>query len=1683
MNRFFKSFMSILLVAIMISSTLPMQTIADFDYASAFGTVAKAVENAFKPKFTLSKMEIESINYGDQHIENPSLSTQNLRLGIGDSEVLFVNIEDENGNPVENFDGLTWWASPASAVKLEVDADTRYCTVTILDTEESEVVVYASAYGQTLSMTIEIIGNGLKFASDEYYILVGSTELVLSFDMISLFSARATWKVSDKNYKISASDYSFVSSNDSLLSVTGKSHTAGSVGANGEKTFTLYPSVKANKEGTVTLTVNAGNDSDTCTIHIVPLKEYKIEAYSEELESPLADAEISTDVFVSGSLQTQSVTGKTGADGIVVLKLPDVSRCPAFDINGFADFHPEKSIKSTELDATKINRFPLKCDVYIPGTSTSSSKVDALSTNIGDNLVNLLSFDLKIELSDKLDLNFEVDTKNKKIKGTIEGSLSEQECKFDKDDTDITSKTRKESYQQYKNLFKGLKSNQQCYDDWRSLRKKSTKFKADIGISAELSLCGYIEMDYSSGKLQLSEGGIVLSGEASVDKNIYTSIPAVYIAFEIRGGVETGLKLFRVAAGGVGVSFHVEFTVGGGAGLGLGCSKVHLEIGVEGEFKFKIELSTEKKLSLKEMLTVTAKLSGYLEYKVDVWIIEWGKHHTLDIATAELFPKPSIEFAWQTKDLNNLSFELLSRDYLFENVIGTQSVTAEKHISNVYPNGNPQIEMLDNGNKVAVWLVDTGNKSSVNRTTLVYSLFNGSVWSEPQAVCESGRLDGTPVLCSDGNKAYVMWLRGEEVFADDISFDEYLTKTELVFSTFNGSVWSQPTRIGNDNGKYQLYYSMAVNNGNVTVSWTENSDNNAFLSSGTTTVYRQDLVSNAWGTPVKVVSTTKPVNSIASGFIGDKPQVAYSVDEDGQYITSGDNSVYVGNNRITPDDSVDYLGVKYFDGQFYFVGNDLLVLYDGSLIKTETPVGNNFQIESNADKYVLVNQIYDGFKNELYVSYSDNGVSFTDPIQLTSYDNQITDYDYVLNNDGSITVSSDLRYILNDNELGHTDFIIETFADKYEIELTDAAYNMSLTYEQQDIMFEATVRNQGTKPLNGFRLNLADSKGRTVYYKDYNYTLDAGETAVETITYVLPDSFMGESLTLSVVSGQDTDQSNNSHTFTFKYADISVSNCEITSDGYIVAVVQNTGYDLAEDVAVQLCKFNEQYDEFGTVAVGDIAVGESETIRYKLPVGIISFDSYLSNNSFKVEATTTTGEYNYSNNEAIAIVSPVRVSDIQLVNSSVVLAVGDAVTLAVKFTPANATDKTVYWFTSDEKVVEADENGVITAVGLGTATITAISSDGRIEDVCQVTVSQTVPVTGIEIVPSSTSILVNATKQLTANVLPSNATNKAVSWSTSNASVATVSNTGSVTAKAKGTVTITAKTADGGYQARCTVTVVSSSVAVTGITLDPSAMTLYVGDVGKLTETVSPSNATNTNVVWSSSNTSVAKVDQNGNVTAIKSGTAIIKVTTADGGFLAQSTVTVKEKTVVVQGVEISKSTMQMYVGDTDKLTVNVLPSDATNKKVMWKSSDISVATVDANGNVVAVGEGNATISVETSDGGFIAQCAITVSAPVGHGKIVSVELYSAPNVTSYKYKQSGLNLNGLTLLVTYSDGATEFITDTSKMEISNFNNSSTGKRNVDVTYEGYTVSFQVEVKYTWWQWIIVIILFGWIWY
>ena len=308
-----------------------------------------------------------------------------------------------------------------------------------------------------------------------------------------------------------------------------------------------------------------------------------------------------------------------------------------------------------------------------------------------------------------------------------------------------------------------------------------------------------------------------------------------------------------------------------------------------------------------------------------------------------------------------------------------------------------------------------------------------------------------------------------------------------------------------------------------------------------------------------------------------------------------------------------------------------------------------------------------------------------------------------------------------------------------------------------------------------------------------------------------------------------------------------------------------------------------------------------------------------------ITAKTVNGGYTASC--AVTVKDPsasvVAVESVSLNKTTATLDIDDTETLTATVLPANATDKSVTWQSSDIEVATV-VNGVVTAVGVGSATITAKTTDGEFIATCEITVK--ISVQSVSLNQKTLALKMGGTETLTATVLPATATDKSVTWESSNTAVATVVN-GQITAVSVGTSTITVKTVDGELTAKCTVTV---RIAVESVTLNKSTTTLEIGGTETLTATVLPTNATNKSVTWESSDTSIVGV-VNGVITGVSSGIATITVKTVDGELTATCEVVVNQAQVpagtytikyqmwsIVRGskVHVVKSTGEDFVAD-----------------------------------------------------------------------------------------------------------------------------------------------------------------------
>ena len=447
-------------------------------------------------------------------------------------------------------------------------------------------------------------------------------------------------------------------------------------------------------------------------------------------------------------------------------------------------------------------------------------------------------------------------------------------------------------------------------------------------------------------------------------------------------------------------------------------------------------------------------------------------------------------------------------------------------------------------------------------------------------------------------------------------------------------------------------------------------------------------------------------------------------------------------------------------------------------------------------------------------------------------------------------------------------------------------------------------------------------------------------------------------------------------------------------------VKQNTTNEIWNSVQ---SNYNEAYDKFViNISTGNIGM---KVIKGKefLPVYNVSYNSsnhkdnyqikFLSKNSNVVQVQENGKLYaknlgyatieicvgNQSETIDIEVVDGTPISSMKInTNSYTFTDIDEIYTPSVDITPSNATNTKLKWLSSDKSIATVNIiSGKITPVGNGKCKINVYATDGS-GLVAQLDVKVDIKAKSVALDKTSLKIASkNSTNKLVATVTPSQASQK-VAWSSSNGKIATVDSKGRVKAVSNGKCKIIATTTDGTNRtASCDVTV--DVKFVTGISFDFNSYTITnVNQTPVFRPNITPSDAEDKNVRWSSSNTKVATVSSSGVIKAAGNGTCKITATTTDGTNLSASfniTVNIKATKITLDKTKIELTTGK----ETEKITPSIEPSIA-NKNVKYTSSDESVATVSSDGVVTAVGSGTCKITAAPTDGSKVtASCDVTV--------------------------------------------------------------------------------------------------------
>ena len=373
--------------------------------------------------------------------------------------------------------------------------------------------------------------------------------------------------------------------------------------------------------------------------------------------------------------------------------------------------------------------------------------------------------------------------------------------------------------------------------------------------------------------------------------------------------------------------------------------------------------------------------------------------------------------------------------------------------------------------------------------------------------------------------------------------------------------------------------------------------------------------------------------------------------------------------------------------------------------------------------------------------------------------------------------------------------------------------------------------------------------------------------------------------------------------------------------------------------------------------------------------------------NIRAKLDITEGEQTYKQ-ELVCTVTVVEdasaFAGLTLSPESATMKTGDILNVSAIFNPSDFENKSIKWYSSDDKVATVTEGGVVVAAGIGEVVITAEGVDPNYKAQCIIKVTDENGVGAEGILFNINRMYLSVGEVQTLKITVASSLNESdIKWKSSNSSVVTVSNDGTIKAKSQGEATISAVI--GEYKAECVISVSgsigSAEVKPQDVTLSKDSLNLHVGQSYQLKKTVKPANAVYSGD-WYSSNRNVASVSGSGNVTANGVGTATITYKISSNIY-AVCTVKVTEKSeeppiTETPEITLSSSSLKLNEGESGKLEAS-LKSDIENDELTFESSDKTVASVSQDGTVTALKEGTCTITVKNSTGEANKSCTVTV--------------------------------------------------------------------------------------------------------
>lgn len=929
------------------------------------------------------------------------------------------------------------------------------------------------------------------------------------------------------------------------------------------------------------------------------------------------------------------------------------------------------AISGKDLGVSKLD------DVFDKNISFASTNVDNDTLhgpiiNIMGKEVELFSFNLDFSLPlDKLIVESEFDEISKELNVIIGVDIYE----YSHQRYGVREKPTGEKYNQafvevkkmvstIKNPYSGI-NNPEFKSRFKDIKGCLYDRGFKFGISTNGYAVGYMTISFKGDKPVLKSGelGILASAAASWHYPV-PAVPTLTLRFAIQGSVEGGFGcILNEESNEYFWGGHMGFTFKPSLSAGLNAYIASAYAGVGGELDFNFRLPFD---SFANSFTANFSAEVFIEYTA----LNWHGREAFTFLDEPLYPK------------ENIQKSLIIQEENFELIQPTSASLSEFDVSNTFKTNmqvyaKPQIINIGNDQMFMVYIDSATERLDENATILMYSVYDGSVWSAPLPISDDGTADFEPKICADSNGGvHILWQNSKIVLEEGAALDETATSIDLSYTYWDGENFSNVVSITSDNQDYEMSHKIVSSGNSISVVWQQNSDNDVFGLTGTNSIYRRQCLNGTWQNIETLASELSVITNIDTSYINDENAIVYtaksSTDEstinDVEVFLVTENSVY----QLTNDSFYDYSAKFCGDELYWGAKNSIFCIKNGNISTKTTVIDNisgdikDFKVVNNesGDKSIIWQ--YEDDKGMIFYAsdYNIDTDSFGDFLPIEKVDGVVRGWDACLMSNGQIELAYCYANYLNEPDDNGLPYGVLSLIQKPVSEICDISVEPITIYSEDYATDSGTclisdVFNNGSQTVNSFRVSITDADGNTLEPVIIEQALAAGESDELRIPFVLPSKTTREDYSISILPAdyQDVNLSDNNTVFSVGFADLAIQSLTETrteTGRKLDVIVMNEGYETVNFASVNLLYEGINGELIDTKSVSTLEPGMSTEITFDIDESAL--DSSLSTDAilYYIYIETDLYEADYANNDkSIALYPDYSVSLITQIGGTV----------------------------------------------------------------------------------------------------------------------------------------------------------------------------------------------------------------------------------------------------------------------------------------------------------------------------------------------------------------------------------------------------------------------------------------------